>query len=237
MHVARLLFVASVEESRKLLCQAPGCGRAIAKAVHVIRDQTDAVRVVGSGCYGKLSGHEQAIKGGAAIAGFDGRRLTPEERALMVADTAAFVDGVEARLAAEKEAAQEAEETEQAEAQRLCEQKAAFGASAIRRPSHDGWKRPVSNGPAVMRPGERANALDQLARFRKQQARAVAQVAMQRRPELSVHSLDVVAQAMAEAKAQYLARGLRIDAPDARSAIESAAVAVLAERARRGAAG
>jgi hypothetical protein len=234
MEVARLLFVASVEESRKLVCQAPGCGRAIAKAVHVIRDQTGTVRVVGSGCYGKLSGHERASEDGAAIAGFDGRRLTPEERALMAADTAAFVAGVEARLAAERKAAQHADEMKRAEAQRLREQHAASGASGFPRQSHDEWKRPVSNGPEGMRHGDRAHALDKLARFRAQQAREAARVAMQRRPELLAYSLEVVTDAMAQAKAEYLARGFRIDAPDARIAIESAAVAALAERARRG---
>jgi hypothetical protein len=150
----------------------------------------------------------------------------------MIADTAAFVAGVEARLAAEREAAQQAEEVKQAEGQRLCEQQAEFGAPAICRLLQDGWKRPVSNWPESMRPGERAKASDQLARFRKQKAREAAQLAMMRRPELSAHSLDVVAHAMAEAKAQYLARGLHMDAPDARSAIESAALAALSERAR-----
>jgi hypothetical protein len=233
MHVARLLFVATVEESHRLVCQAPGCGRAIAKAVHVIRDQAGAVRVVGSGCYAKLSGHEQATEHGATIAGFDGRRLTPEERALMVADTAAFVARVEARLAAEREAAQQAEERMRAEAQRLREQSATSGVPASRRPGYEEWKRPMSSGPEAMRPGERAHAREQLARFRAQQAREAARVAMQRRPELSAHSLDVVADAMAKAKTEYLERGLRMNAPDARSAIESAAVAALAKRSPR----
>lgn len=232
MHVARLLFVASVDESRKLVCQAPGCGRAIAKAVHVIRDLTGAIRVVGSGCYGKLSGHEQATKHGAAIAGFDGRRLTPEERALMIADTAAFVASVEARLAAEREATQQAEERMQTEAQRLREQRSE--AAAFHRPSHDEWKRQVSNRTEALLTGERAHALDKLARFRAQQARQAARVAMQRWPELSTHTLDVVVDAMTRAKAEYIARGHRMDAPDARSVIEAAAVAALAERARGG---
>ena len=51
---------------------------------------------------------------------------------------------------------------------------------------------------------------------------------MQRRPELAVHSLDVVSDAMVQAKAQYLSRGLRMDAPGAREAIETGAVALLA---------
>jgi hypothetical protein len=46
--------------------------------------------------------------------------------------------------------------------------------------------------------------------------------------------LDVVVDAMAHAKAQYLACGFRMDTPDARIAIESAAIAALAEQARRG---
>lgn len=234
MHVARLLFVASVDESRELVCQAPGCGRAIAKAVHVIRDLSGAIRVVGSGCYGKLSGHEQAIKHGAVIPGFDGRRLTPEERALMIADTAAFVASVEARLAAEREATQQAEARMRAEAQRLREQIAE--AAALHRPSGDDWKRQVSNGPEGMLTGERAHALDKLAQFRAQQARQAARVAVQRRPELSAHTLEEVADAMTRAKEEYLARGHRMDAPDARSVIEGSAVAALAKAARRGSA-
>jgi hypothetical protein len=229
MHVARLLFVASVDESRKLVCQAPGCGRAIAKAVHVIRDLSGAIRVVGSGCYGKLSGHEQAAKDGAAITGFDGRRLTPEERALMIADTEAFVASIEARLAAEREATQQAEETVRAEAQRLREQR--LQASAIHQPSHDERRRQVSNGPEAILTGQRAHATNKLAQYRAQQARQAARVAMQRWPELSSHTLDVVADAMARAKAEYIARGHRMDAPDARSVIEAATVAALAERA------
>lgn len=231
MHVARLLFVATVEESHRLVCQAPGCGRGIAKAVHVIRDQTGAVRVVGSGCFAKLSGHEQATEHGATIPGFDGRRLTMEERALMVADTTAFVARVEARLRAEREAAQQAEERMRAEARGLREQPATSWLSG--RQSYKEWKRPKSSGPEDMRPGERAHAREQLARFRTQQAREAARLAMQRRPELLAHSLDVVADAMAKAKTEYLERGLRMDAPDARSAIESAAVAALAKLSRR----
>lgn len=232
MHVARLLFVASVDESRKLVCQAPGCGRAIAKAVHVIRDLTGAIRVVGSACYGKLSGHDQATKQGAVIAGFDGRRLTPEERALMLADTAAFVASVEARLAAERVATQQAEERVQAEAQRLREQSSE--AAAFHRPAPDEWKRQVGNGPEGMPTHDRAPAVDKLAKFRAQQARQAALVAVQRRPELSAHTLEEVADALTRAKAEYLARGHRMDAPDARSVIEAAAVAALAERAGRG---
>jgi hypothetical protein len=232
MHVARLLFVASVDESRKLVCQAPGCGRAIARAVHVIRELTGAVRVIGSGCYGKLSGHEQATKDGAAIAGFDGRRLTPKERALLIADTAAFVASVEALLAAERQAMQQAEESMQADAQRLRGQRTE--AAALQRLSREEWNQQVGDGPEAMPIGERAHALDKLSQFRAQQARLAARAAMQRWPELSTHSLDVVADAMTRAKAEYLARGHRMDAPDARSVIEAAAVATLAERARRG---
>lgn len=230
MHVARLLFVASVDESRKLVCQAPGCGRAIAKAVHVIRDSTGAIQVVGSGCYATLSGHELATKQGAAVGGFDGRRLTPDERALMIADTAAFVARVEARFAADKAAARQAEEMAKVEAQRSRGDR--FQAEAHSRPVRDEWKPPAGDGPEGKRTGERASARDKLAQFRVQQARQAARVAIQRWPELSRHSLDVVADAMARAKAEYVGRGLRMDAPDARSVIESAAVAALADRIR-----
>lgn len=232
MHVAQLMFVASVDESRKLVCQAPGCGRAIAKAVHVIRDSAGAIRVIGSGCFGKLSGNEQATRDGPTIAGFDGRRLTPEERALMIADTAAFVASVEAGLAAEREASRLAEKEERDEAWRLGEQRSEV--AALHRPSQDDWKRQVGDGPEPMPIGQRAHARDKLARYRAQQARQAALSAMQRWPELSIHTLDVVADAMMRAKAEYTARGNRMDAPEARSGIEAIAVAALAKRARRG---
>ena len=53
---------------------------------------------------------------------------------------------------------------------------------------------------------------------------------MQRRPELSTFSVDVVADALVQAKADYIARGHRMDAPDARSVIEAGAIAVLSAR-------
>lgn len=83
-HVSRLLFVVSVDDFRKLACQAPDCGRAHDKAIHVIRDMAAVVRLVGAGCCAILSGHEQATTQGVAIRGFDGRRLTPDERASML---------------------------------------------------------------------------------------------------------------------------------------------------------
>lgn len=220
MHVAQLLFIASVDETRKLACQAPGCGRAIARAIHVIRDSTGVIRVVGSGCYVTLSGHEQATKQGAVMQGFDGRRLTPDERASMIADTEAFVAGVEAQLAADRKAAQMASES------RVCGSRPQL--------VHDEWKSSVVDGPEVMRTRERMSERDKLAQFRAQQARQAARLAMQRWPELSRHGLEAVADAMARAKAEYLGRGLRMDAPDARIVIESAAIAALNDRASRG---
>lgn len=228
MHVAQLLFVASVDESRKLVCQAPGCGRAIAKAVHVIRDSTGTIRVIGSGCYGRLSGHEEATRHGATIAGFDGRRLTPEERALMIADTAAFIADVEARLAAEREAKSLAADRISAEAQRLRER--ATGSIDRHPQPASQWQSPLSDGTERMFARDRTRARDSLAQFRAQQARQAARIAMQRRPELSTFSVDVVADALVQAKADYVPTGHRMDAPDARSVIEAGAIAVLSAR-------
>ncbi len=229
MQVAQLLFVVSVDESHKLVCQAPGCGRAIAKAVHVIRDAKGDIRVVGSGCYAKLAGHERATEDGAVFSGFDGRRLTPEERSLMVADTAAFIDLVEARLAAQRAAAELADRL--AEAARRLHEGQTKSMAPFHQPSQDVWRRPRDRGPEAMPHGERRGALDQLARYRAYQASHAARVAMQRWPELRTHSLDVVTDAMVQAKAQYLSRGLRMDGPGAREAIETEAVALLAGRA------
>jgi hypothetical protein len=146
----------------------------------------------------------------------------------MAADTAAFVAGVEARLVADREAARQAREKKAVEAQRSRGHR--FEAAT---PAHDEWKHQVGYGHDGMRTSERASARDKLAQFRAQQARQAACVAIQRWPELSRHSPDVVADAMARAKAEYVGRGLRMDAPDARSVIEAAAVAALADRSRR----
>lgn len=216
MKVAQLLFITSVDESRKLVCQAPACGRAIAKAVHVIRDSTGAIQVVGSGCYATLSGHEQATKRGATIGWSDSQPLTPDERALMFADTAAFVAAVEARLAADREAERQADVRAAAEAQRMRDERSR-----------------QSDVSGRGRAGNTASDSQRMAQFRAQQARQAARDAIQRRPELSIFSLEVVANAMARAKAEYVGRGHRMDAPDARSAIEAAAIAALADRTLR----
>lgn len=229
IQVAQLLFVASVDESRKLVCQAPGCGRSIAKAVHVIRDAGGAVRVVGSGCYVKLSGNEQATNHGSAIAGFDGRRLTPEERAALIADTAAFVANVEAQLAAEGKASRMAGERQLIDPRPMGDQLS--GAVNPQRPPQLDWKRQVSDGPERMPLSQRADARGKLAQFRAQQARQAARMAIQRRPELSIHRLEVAADALARAKSDYVARGGRMDATDARTVIEDLAIAALAKRA------
>jgi len=197
MHIARLLLVDSVDEDQKLVCQAPGCGRAIAKAVHVIRDEAGMVRVIGSGCYVKLAGHKEATEAGAAFAGFDGRRLTPEERALMVANTAAFVARVEAMIAAERE-----------EAARLREQEEQARAA---RQQADRERAPLSDGREPMRRGEAALARDQLNRYRAQQAAGAARQAIARFPELAAYSEAKVATAMQDAKARLVARGLPPD--------------------------
>jgi hypothetical protein len=147
----------------------------------------------------------------------------------MMSDTMAFVSLVEARLTTEREAARLREDKCRSDSRQEAPVK-----SAIRTPSREGWTPHKNSGSEAMRPGERARALDQLARFRAQQAREAAQIAIQRRPELAAHPLDVVIDAMIQAKAQYLAQGLRMDAAGARGAIESAAVAILEVRSQRG---
>ena len=59
----------------------------------------------------------------------------------------------------------------------------------------------MSNGPEAVRLGERAQAFDQLARFRAQQAREAARVAMRAGLSSWPHSSDVVADAMARQSA------------------------------------
>ena len=154
MQVTQLLFVASVDESHKLVCQAPSCGRGIARAVHVIRDETGSIRVVGSGCFEKLAGHKRATEEGAVLPGFDGRRLTAEERSLMVADTTALIARVEARLAAERVDAErmaaELADRQREEARQEREEDAGSEAPSDRH-AHGAWSHGVGREKADVR--------------------------------------------------------------------------------------
>lgn len=149
----------------------------------------------------------------------------------MAADTVAFVASVEARLADERRIAEAQQEQVLAERSPPNSGHSAVQPQLPHRPSRNEWRTGLGDGPEFMRPGDRTAARDQLAQYRAQQARMAARKAMQRRPELATHPLTVVADAMAQAKVRCLARGLRMDSPNARTTIEMEAILILAGHA------
>lgn len=92
----QLLAIVEVPPEEKVLCGQPGCGHGVWKAVHVVLDQ-GVLLVLGSTCFEKRYGSRLAL-GAPSYGGGVGRRLTPEERVLLVENTAAFVARMESEV-------------------------------------------------------------------------------------------------------------------------------------------
>lgn len=108
-------------------CTQPGCGHSVWKAIHVVRDGAELL-VLGSTCFEKRYGSGGAL-GTPSYGGGSSRKLTQEERGLLVENTAAFM----ARIEDEERRRAVA----QAEAQALAHAQAIAHAQSI--PSHAAW--------------------------------------------------------------------------------------------------
>jgi len=99
----KLLAIVEVPEADRVLCQSPGCGRAVFRRIHVV--SVDGVTsVLGSECFRALVGDAREKSFTPRFGTVDGFELTPEDRALLVSNTARFlenleVDEIEAALA------------------------------------------------------------------------------------------------------------------------------------------
>lgn len=94
MSNARLLTVVEVDEDNKILCQAPGCGHAVYKRVHVV-ENAGSLTVLGSDCFRRLHGslEKAAIRPRYGLS--DGRRLTEIERQMLLENTQRFMELLE----------------------------------------------------------------------------------------------------------------------------------------------
>lgn len=132
----RLLAVVEVPQEDRVVCQAPGCKHPVYKRIHVVQ-KDGQLTVLGSACFKKLFGEGHSAPSYGAG---EGRLLTPEERQLLVENTARLIAQFEAehlaalekarlatelrvRFAAEQQAAAEAarsaaEQRRQLEAER-----------------------------------------------------------------------------------------------------------------------
>lgn len=104
---ARLLAIVSVDQSRRVQCQQPGCGHEVYAAIHVV-EEDGTLLVLGSTCFAKRYGSAQALGAPSYSAGGgNGVRLTDAERQVLVENTAALMaqfkerhDGVMGRMTA-----------------------------------------------------------------------------------------------------------------------------------------
>lgn len=110
-----LLAVVEVDKADRILCQAEGCGHAVYKRIHVVLAGLE-FKVLGSQCYERLYGQATLTSQAPHYGTTSGRLLTPEERLVLVENTAAFIEALEVkRVEMERRAALEAAQQREAE--------------------------------------------------------------------------------------------------------------------------
>lgn len=103
---AYLLAIVEVDKADRIQCQAEGCGHSVYKRIHVVLAGLE-FKVLGSQCYERLYG--QASAAAPQYGSGTGRLLTAEERLVLVENTAAFIEALEAeRVELERRAAAQA---------------------------------------------------------------------------------------------------------------------------------
>lgn len=95
---AYLLAVVEVDRADRIQCQAEGCGHSVYKRIHVVLTGM-AFKVLGSQCYERLYGQATLIGQAPQYGTAAGKRLTPEERLVLVENTSAFIEGLEVERA------------------------------------------------------------------------------------------------------------------------------------------
>ena len=217
-------MVVEVDPSDRVRCQAPGCNHPVYKRIHVVRDSGRIV-VLGSECWARLYGLARLERTAEWFGTNDGRRLTSEERAILVANTAEFVARMEAEFAAaEAQAAAHKERAIQAELR---------AAELDRQRQLDLQRLAVDHAPWVApeecrRPSSsRTTASNPLEIYRAQQAERAARLAVAHVPALARFSLQQIIGAMIDAKADCIARGVKLDVEGSRQQIELRALELL----------
>lgn len=122
MSDAELIAVVEVDRADRVQCQASGCGHGVYRRIHVVR-QGAALGVYGSDCFGRLFAHlekETPRYGGGA-----GRELTPEERRLLVENTARLIALFEVEHQQALEEARQRAEKQREDKERLAAEPAA----------------------------------------------------------------------------------------------------------------
>lgn len=106
---AYLLAVVEVDKADRIQCQAEGCGHSVYKRIHVVLAGLE-FKVLGSQCYDRLHGQTALCGHTPQYGSGSGRLLTPEERLVLVENTAAFIEALEVeRVELESRAALQAD--------------------------------------------------------------------------------------------------------------------------------
>jgi len=98
-----LLAVLEVDHAQRVRCQAPGCGRAVHRRIHVV-ELDGRAQVFGEDCCTRLFGWN-TVKPSPRLAAAQGRRLTASERDQLIAKTEAFLADLANTLERERLAA------------------------------------------------------------------------------------------------------------------------------------
>lgn len=85
----QLLAIVSVAHEHRIQCRQPGCGHSVYAAIYVV-SETDGLLVLGGTCFGLRYGAPDAL-GGPKFGSINGRRLTEEERQMLVENTEALM--------------------------------------------------------------------------------------------------------------------------------------------------
>jgi hypothetical protein len=123
---AYLLAIVEVDKADRIFCQADGCGHSVYKRIHVVLANGEFT-VLGSQCFDRLHGQTALAGQTPQYGAASGRLLTPAERLVLVENTAAFIEALEAeRVQLESAAAQKMERARRGS---LCSSTAARRAS------------------------------------------------------------------------------------------------------------
>jgi len=82
----KLLSIVEVDKDSRVYYQAPDCNRTVYKRIHVVEDDGE-ILVLGSQCYSILYDNEGRAKDYSYFTGTESRKLTAEERNLLLENT------------------------------------------------------------------------------------------------------------------------------------------------------
>ena len=90
--MTELLAIIEVEKDKKVLCCDPDCNKSVYKKVHVVRKDEEII-ILGEKCFNSRFGHT-SVKN-SKYTGSSARKLTDEERRLLVENTEILIQKLE----------------------------------------------------------------------------------------------------------------------------------------------